>query len=63
MHDIILNQNDIYLQDIVCDETAKHIQETDFEIYNRVVELVEVTSIESVEKILHLIKLNRAALS
>ena len=61
MHDNVINERDIFLQDVVCTMVLKHEQENDFELYNLISEKVDIPDLETARKIFNLIKLNRLA--
>lgn len=63
MHDEIISSNQLYLQDVVCGIVAEDPKADDFTIYNKVVKMTDVPDIETVGKILELIKLNKLMLS
>ena len=61
MTDELLNANEIYIQDIICSAVAENPSIDDFLIYNNISSMVEVETLETVDKILNLIKLNKIA--
>lgn len=63
MFDEIISRDDIYLQDIICSVVAENPTADETILYNKICMMVEIPSIETVGKILELIKLNRVALS
>ena len=62
LNDNIIGAGDLYLQDVVCAIVFSNPKEDDFEIYNKVVKMVDVNDIDDVNKILNLIKLNKTAI-
>ena len=61
MSDEIINVNEIYLQDVVCTVVARNPNADDFAVYNMVSQMADVDSLETLERILKLIKLNKTA--
>lgn len=61
MNDSIIQSTDIFLQDVVCSVVFNNPQMPDFELYNKIVEKVDVPDIETTGKILSLIKINKMA--
>ena len=61
MTDELINASEIYIQDIVCSAVASNPSADDFTLYNIISTMVEISSLETVGKILNLIKLNKLA--
>lgn len=58
----ILSDKELYIQDVINDAVFKADNKTsDVEIYNMIYDKIEVSSLEAVMRILHLIKLNKQA--
>lgn len=57
----ILRENDIYLQDVVCNIVAENLDKSDFDIYNMVSSQVDIFDLETTVKVLDLIKINKLA--
>lgn len=62
MHDELINSNDIYMQDVVCTAVASNPDAEDFVLYNIISTMLDIPSLETTDKILSLIKLNKTAL-
>lgn len=62
MQNTLINENEIYLQDIICEIVSRDPSEDDFAIYNKVSELTDIPDLSVSERILFLIQLNKAAL-
>ena len=61
MENEILRENDIYLQDVVCNTVAENLDKSDFDIYNMVSSQVDIFDLETTVKVLNLIKINKLA--
>ena len=61
MNDELINSNEIHLQDIVCSVVEANPKTDDFVIYNIVASMVEISSLETADRILSLIKINKTA--
>ena len=59
----IISENQIYMQDVICDAVSQNPTAPDFIIYNQVVKQINVYDMETVVEILDLIKLNKLMLS
>ena len=57
----ILRENDIYLQDVVCNIVAENLDKSDFDIYNMVSSQVDIFDLDTTVKVLDLIKINKLA--
>lgn len=61
MHDELINSNEIYIQDMVCTVVASNPRADDFALYNTISTMVNIESLETTERILTLIKMNKTA--
>lgn len=62
MHDELINLNEIYMQDVVYTAVASNPEAEDFVLYNIISTMLDIPSLETTDKILSLIKLNKTAL-
>lgn len=58
----LINESEIYLQDVVCSVVAQNIDEEDYVLYNMISTMVDITSLSTADKILSLIQINKMAL-
>jgi hypothetical protein len=61
MQDELINANDIYIQDIVCSVVSSRPSDDDFVLYNTIATIIEIPTLETTEKILRLIRMNKIA--
>lgn len=62
MQDEIISADQIFMQDMVCDEVTKNPKLDDFEIYNNLWKKIDIPDLETVMKILELIRINKMML-
>ena len=62
MKDNLIKSDEIYLQDIVCLNVMKNPNMNNFDLYNQIVEMLDVYDIKTIETIFKLIKMNKQAL-
>ena len=62
MHDELIHSNEIYMQDVVYTAVASNPNAEDFVLYNIISTMLDIPSLETTDKILSLIKLNKTAL-
>jgi hypothetical protein len=62
VNDEILNIDEIYIQDIICSTVADNPKADDFVIYNKIMSMIDILTIEETNRILDLIKLNKIIL-
>lgn len=63
MGDELIKANEIYLQDVVCDVVQNHPTADDVAIYNIVCTMVDVPALQTVKKIIDLIRINKITLN
>lgn len=55
----LLEADEIFLLDIICDKVMENLEADEITIYNKVAEVFDVESIEKVDRILSLINLTK----
>lgn len=61
VNDELINSNEIYIQDMVCTVVASNPRADDFALYNQISTMINIESLETVSRILSLIKINKIA--
>jgi hypothetical protein len=62
MNDELIGSNEIYIQEIVCSTVARNPKADDFALYNIISTMVDISTLETTDRILNLIKMNKSAL-
>lgn len=62
MKDELIRFDEIYLQDIVCSVVLNNPNMNNFDLYNQIVEKIDVCDLKTIETVFRLIKMNKQAL-
>jgi hypothetical protein len=61
MKNELIQANDIYMQDIVCSIVSQRPADDDFALYNTIATIIDIPTLETTEKVLRLIRMNKLA--